>query len=220
MRKFFANNRLDKKKSTNNPFVSWQTKYVLYNVSQTFNDKNIKEMYEPDKKHLYGWIQKRSLLFGNTYGFEKRIKASGILQQNLDALWDCLTDFIDNDIEIILKNFQDVEKVDKEYADKILNVFKDAKHYANGTFLGVRIIVERNGAATEIEWYLTQRSARMCASPLLEGPNPRTRFRWIVFLLRDDRTNPSGRVNEVPEKWRWGSWPTTSRKERRHSQWR
>ena len=71
--------------------------------------------------------------------------------KNLDALWDCLTDFIDNDVEIILKNFQHVEKINKEYADKILNVFKDAKHYANDTFLGVRIIVERDGAATEIE---------------------------------------------------------------------
>ena len=70
---------------------------------------------------------------------------------NLDALWDCLTDFIDNNDDIILKNYQDVEKVNKEYANKILYVFKEAKHYANDAFVGARIIVERNGVETEIE---------------------------------------------------------------------
>ena len=70
---------------------------------------------------------------------------------NLDALWDCLTDFIDNDDTIILKNYQFVEKTNEEYARKILDVFKDAKHYANDAFAGARIIVERDGVENEIE---------------------------------------------------------------------
>ena len=71
--------------------------------------------------------------------------------ENLDALWDCLTDFIDNDDVIILKNYQDVERVHKEYSEKILGVFKDAKHFANDSFVGAQIIVERDGVETEIK---------------------------------------------------------------------
>lgn len=70
---------------------------------------------------------------------------------NLDALWDCLTDFIDNDYVIILRNYQFVEKTNEEYAKCILDVFKNAKHYSNDAFSGAQIIVEREGIETEIE---------------------------------------------------------------------
>ena len=70
---------------------------------------------------------------------------------NLDALLDCLTDFIDNDVEIILNNYQDMEKLHKEYAGEILDVFHDAKHWADDAYAGARIIVERDGVVTEIE---------------------------------------------------------------------
>ena len=70
---------------------------------------------------------------------------------NLDALWDCLTDFIDNDVEIILRNYQDLEKLHKEYADQMLSIFKRAKHWADDAYSGARIIVERDGVETEIE---------------------------------------------------------------------
>ena len=70
---------------------------------------------------------------------------------NLDALWDCLTDIIYRYVEIELKNYQDVEKIHKEYADKILFVFREAKHYADEVYSGTKIIVERNGIETEID---------------------------------------------------------------------
>ena len=70
---------------------------------------------------------------------------------NLDALWDCLTETVGNNVKIILKNYQDVEKVHKEYSEKILGVFKDAKRFADKLYLGTRIFVERNGVETEIE---------------------------------------------------------------------
>ena len=71
--------------------------------------------------------------------------------ENLDALWDCLTEFIDPDDVIILKNYQFDENDNAEYAKKILNVFKDAKHFANDAYAGARIIVERDGVETEID---------------------------------------------------------------------
>lgn len=70
---------------------------------------------------------------------------------NLDALWDCMREIIDNDVDILLNNYQDVEKANKEYADKILYVFREAKHFADDAYIGARIIVERDGVETEIE---------------------------------------------------------------------
>ena len=70
---------------------------------------------------------------------------------NLDALWDCLTDIVYRYVVIFLKNYQDVEKVHKVYAEKILYVFSEAKHYADKEYDGTKIIVERDGVETEIE---------------------------------------------------------------------
>ena len=69
---------------------------------------------------------------------------------NLYALWDCLTDMMEDDLEITLKNYQDMEKLHKEYSESILEVFCDARHWAEDMYTGVRIIVERDGAGTEI----------------------------------------------------------------------
>ena len=103
-----------------------------------------KELYTADFKDAHGYLEihnalKNGLNFPDYYG------------GNLDALWDCLTDFIDNNVVIILKNYQFVEKANKEYAEKILRVFARAKHFANDAFVGARIIVERDGAETEID---------------------------------------------------------------------
>lgn len=67
---------------------------------------------------------------------------------NLDALYDCLTEMIDNDSIIILKNFQNAEKASEDYANKILKVFHNAKHYADDLFPDSQIIVEKSGERT------------------------------------------------------------------------
>ena len=82
---------------------------------------------------------KNGLVFPNYYG------------ENLDALWDCLTETVGNNVKIILKNYQFVEKADKEYAAQILEVFKDAKVFADKLYTGTKIIVERDGVETEID---------------------------------------------------------------------
>lgn len=71
--------------------------------------------------------------------------------ENLDALWDCLTDMIDNDVEIYLKNYQYVESADKDYSEKLLTVFHDAKHYDDDSYVGARVFVERDGKVEELD---------------------------------------------------------------------
>ena len=99
--------------------------------------------YIADFKDVHYYLEihkalKAGLDFPNYYG------------ENLDALWDCLTETVGNNVTIILKNYQDVEKVHKEYAEKILEVFKDAKKFAEELYIGTKIIVERDGVETEI----------------------------------------------------------------------
>ena len=103
-----------------------------------------KNIYTVDFKDVHYYLEIHKAL-------KDGLKLPDYYGENLDALWDCLTDFIDNDDVIILNNYQFVEKASDEYAKKILDVFKDAKHYADDAFAGARIIVERDGVETEIE---------------------------------------------------------------------
>ena len=59
---------------------------------------------------------------------------------NLDALWDCLTDKNLNDLHIDLKNYDDMEKLDREYAGKLLSVFQDFKHCYDDEYIHTIII--------------------------------------------------------------------------------
>jgi ribonuclease inhibitor len=48
--------------------------------------------------------------------------------ENLDALWDCLTDLVDTPVKIIWSDFETSKKNLGEYADKIVHVFKLAEN--------------------------------------------------------------------------------------------
>ncbi len=97
-------------------------------------DFNGVRQYEEIHKAL-----KDGLDFPNYYG------------ENLDALWDCLTETVGNNVKIILKNYQYVEKANEEYASQIIEVFKDAKVFADKLYTGTIIVVDRDGVETEIE---------------------------------------------------------------------
>ena len=67
----------------------------------------------------------------NQNDFHKEIKE--LLQfpdhygENLDALWDCLTSWIDTPLTIIWKDFENSKLNLGEFADKALSVLKDAE---------------------------------------------------------------------------------------------
>lgn len=52
--------------------------------------------------------------------------------ENLNALWDCLTGWIELPLTIEFYNFRECEKFLGEYALKLLEVFKDAEKERRG----------------------------------------------------------------------------------------
>ena len=52
--------------------------------------------------------------------------------ENLDALWDCLTGWIETPITIVWTNFQESRKNLGDFADKIVDVFKEAEKEVDG----------------------------------------------------------------------------------------
>ena len=73
--------------------------------------------------------------------------------ENLDALWDCLTDLIlSGEGKLTVLHFENVERLDSDYAQKLYGVFVDLKHYGNNTYYDKIIItIETNGSMTEIK---------------------------------------------------------------------
>ena len=52
--------------------------------------------------------------------------------ENLDALWDCLTGWINTPLTLIWKDFHDSKENLGEYAEKILVLFEDAQKKVSG----------------------------------------------------------------------------------------
>lgn len=102
-----------------------------------------KNIYTVDFKNVHYYLEIHKAL-------KDGLKLPDYYGENLDALWDCLTDIVYRYVVIILKNYQYVEKVHKEYAEKILYVFRKAKQYSDEEYDGTKIIVERDGVETEI----------------------------------------------------------------------
>lgn len=70
---------------------------------------------------------------------------------NLDALWDRLTDMVNYNAVITLKNFDRLEKMDTEEADAIFQMFISLKHYSNDFFYEkIKIFISRQGKTEEI----------------------------------------------------------------------
>lgn len=52
--------------------------------------------------------------------------------ENLDALWDCLTGWIQTPLTIVWISFEESRKNLGDFADKIINVFNDAEKEIEG----------------------------------------------------------------------------------------
>lgn len=52
--------------------------------------------------------------------------------ENLDALWDCLTGWVETPLTLIWKDFNLSKESLGEYAEKIFNLFQDAQKEVNG----------------------------------------------------------------------------------------
>ena len=71
---------------------------------------------------------------------------------NLDALWDCLRDMVGEPIHIEILGLDVVERKFGDYAGKLIETFKELKHYRNDKYSNeiqiemvsgdVRIIIE------------------------------------------------------------------------------
>ena len=51
---------------------------------------------------------------------------------NLDALWDCLTGYVDMPLKIEWRSFSSFRNNNEEYAAALLKLFKDAKNELDG----------------------------------------------------------------------------------------
>jgi ribonuclease inhibitor len=52
--------------------------------------------------------------------------------ENLDALWDCLTGWIDLPLTIEWRGFDETRKNIGDYADKVLDTFREAERRLEG----------------------------------------------------------------------------------------
>ncbi len=98
--------------------------------------------------------------FGNTYDFDtlhKQLKTGFSLPyyygENLDALWDCLTDLIlSGEGRLTILHFENIERLDFDYAQKLYELFIDLKHYCDDAYYNNTVItLEADGIITEIK---------------------------------------------------------------------
>ena len=98
--------------------------------------------------------------FGNTHDFDllhKELKQGFHLPfyygENLDALWDCLTDLIlSGEGRLTVLHFENIESLDSDYGKKLYELFIDLKHYGDDTYYNNTVItIETNGIITEIK---------------------------------------------------------------------
>lgn len=52
--------------------------------------------------------------------------------ENLDALWDCLTGWIEPPLTIVWNNFEESKSNLGEFSDEVVSIFKDAENEIEG----------------------------------------------------------------------------------------
>ena len=98
--------------------------------------------------------------FGNTYDFDslqKELKQGFHFPiyygENLDALWDCLTDLIlSGEGRLTVLHFENIERLNSDYAQGLYGLFIDLKHYCDDAYYNNTVItIETAGIITEIK---------------------------------------------------------------------
>lgn len=62
--------------------------------------------------------------------------------ENLDALYDSLTDMVEDDTVIVIKSFDRVTALSNDYAEKMLAVFRAVKDFAESLHISFDVIIE------------------------------------------------------------------------------
>ena len=62
--------------------------------------------------------------------------------ENLDALYDSLTDMVEDDTVIVIKSFDRVTALSNDYAEKMLAVFRAVKDFAESLHMSFDVIIE------------------------------------------------------------------------------
>lgn len=72
--------------------------------------------------------------------------------ENLDALWDCLTDCIDEEeLNIEIFGFENIQKRFPQVAEKLLQIFREWKGYFGGKYAeNTRVFIIEDGHEREL----------------------------------------------------------------------
>lgn len=75
-------------------------------------------------------------------GLKKSLSLPEYYGENLDALYDSLTDMVEEDTVIVIKSFDRVTALSNDYAEKMLAVFHTVKDFAESLHMSFDVIIE------------------------------------------------------------------------------
>ena len=89
--------------------------------------REFKELYTIDFSNVKYYMEihpiiQKALDFPDYYG------------GSLDALWDCLRDMVGESIHIVIVGLEVIERKFGDYASKLLDTFRELKHYRNDKY--------------------------------------------------------------------------------------
>ena len=81
--------------------------------------------------------------YADIYGeLKKNLSLPEYYGENLDALYDSLTDMVEEDMVIVIKSFDRVTALSNDYAEKMLAVFRAVKDFAESLHMSFDVIIE------------------------------------------------------------------------------
>lgn len=75
-------------------------------------------------------------------GLKKSLYLPEHYGENLDALYDSLTDMVEDDMVIVIKSFDRVTALSNDYAEKMLAVFRAVKDFSGSLHMSFDVIIE------------------------------------------------------------------------------